>query len=100
MTETQLKKKVLAMVKKKFPDVWCYKVADKFCAGLPDIILCVPDNERIGRFAGIELKRPGAKPRPLQSHIIEKINDAGGVAICADSVKQCEDFLLTMKGGD
>ena len=88
ISETQLKVKVLRMIKKDFPKVWCYKTADKFASGIPDLLICMN-----GHLIGIELKRPGAKPRPLQVAILEKIRAAGGQAMCADSVDQCQHFL-------
>jgi hypothetical protein len=88
MTETELKKKVLSMIKREFPKVWCYKTADRFAAGIPDLLLCVN-----GHLVGIELKRPGGKPRPLQLQIIEKIRAAGGQAMWTDSVDRARHFL-------
>ena len=44
-------------------------------AGLPDIIACVK-----GRYVGIEVKRPGNGPTPLQKLRLQNIRDAGGIA--------------------
>ncbi len=40
-----------------------------------------------GRFVSIEMKRPGAKPRPGQLRWIELVESFGGVAGWADSVE-------------
>jgi len=92
MLESELKKKVLRMLKSEFPHVWFYKVSDKFCSGLPDIIMCFN-----GHLVGLELKRPGAKPRPLQVLILEKIRKAGGFAMCSDNLDQCHHFLADVQ---
>jgi Holliday junction resolvase len=55
--------------------------------GLPDIVACYR-----GRFIGIEVKRPGEKPTPLQSHVLGEILKAGGAAFVltsADEVDKC-----------
>lgn len=42
--------------------------------GVADILLCIR-----GKFIAIELKVPGNKPTPLQSHFISKVIACGGV---------------------
>lgn len=51
-------------------------------AGVPDIICC--SNQ--GKFIGIEVKRPGQKPRAIQKAFLDSINQIGGVGFYATSV--------------
>ena len=99
MTELQLQKKVIRMMKREFPDAFFYKAHDQFTAGIPDIVGCIS-----GVFFGVELKRPGARPRKLQVYVMEQIRNAGGYALCADSLDQVKHFLFDLqilrKGGD
>lgn len=55
--------------------------------GVPDIICCVR-----GLFVGIEVKAPGKERTvtPNQRHHLDRIMDAGGIAIVATSVEQVE----------
>lgn len=55
--------------------------------GLPDIHGIIPG----GRFFAIEVKMPGAYPRPNQRAQIAEINAAGGLVFVARSLKDVED---------
>lgn len=50
-------------------------------AGWPDTSMCID-----GLFVGVEIKKPGETPTPLQVHKLTMIEDAGGVGIWADSL--------------
>lgn len=58
-------------------------------AGVPDILAC----SNKGIFIGIEVKRFGQKPKPIQQAFLDQINNLGGVAFYATSVKEVEDNL-------
>lgn len=58
-------------------------------AGVPDLLCC--SNE--GRFIGIEVKRPGQKPKPIQQAFLNTINNLGGIAFSAVSVEEVEQNL-------
>lgn len=45
-------------------------------SGVPDIVCCAR-----GRFLAIECKAGGNNPTALQAREIERINDAGGIAV-------------------
>jgi len=93
LSETRLKEKVLAMLKKEFPDAWVYKTADRWKAGIPDVLVC-----RKGRFYATELKVGDNKATRLQLYVLKQIKRAGGrVAVCR-SVDQVRN-LLNNKGG-
>lgn len=44
--------------------------------GIPDLLVCCN-----GHFLGVELKAPNGKPSELQLWNIEKIKEAGGIAM-------------------
>ena len=58
-------------------------------AGVPDLLCC----SNKGIFIGIEVKRPGQKPKPIQQAFLNIINDLGGVGIMATSVEDVETQL-------
>jgi len=93
-SETRLKEKVLAMLRREFGDAWVYKTSDRWKAGIPDVLIC-----RKGRFFAAELKAGNNKATRLQLYVLEQIKRAGGrVAVCR-SVDQVRN-LLTNEGGD
>jgi hypothetical protein len=53
-----------------------------------DYLLCVN-----GRFLGIEAKRDGGEPTDRQMQMMREIRNAGGVAICVNSVSQAAGEL-------
>lgn len=58
-------------------------------AGTPDILACIN-----GRFVGIEVKKPkGGVVSELQKFKIKQIQNAGGVAFVARSVKDVKQEL-------
>lgn len=58
-------------------------------AGVPDLLCC----SKQGRFIGVEVKRPGQKPKPIQQSFLDTINSLGGVGIVATSVEDVETQL-------
>lgn len=59
-------------------------------AGVPDIIAC--SNQ--GKFIGIEVKRPGEKPKPIQQAFLDAINQLNGVGFSAVSVDEVKNELI------
>jgi len=88
MTETQLKAKVLIMIKQKYPEVWVYKSADKFTAGIPDLIGC-----KEGIFFAVELKVKKNHPSHIQKWTLEQIELSGGWATWCNSVEGVDEFI-------
>ena len=77
--EKKVKDKVVTQLK-ALGAYYFYPVTGGFGAsGVPDIIVCYK-----GRFFGLECKANGNKPTPLQQLNIDKINDAGGIALVID----------------
>lgn len=67
-------------------------------AGLPDLILIAP---RVGRFVGIEVKRPVlGVTSELQKAILRKINRAGGYGCVAYCVEEALEFLRKADAGE
>jgi hypothetical protein len=67
-------------------------------AGLPDLILIAP---KVGRFVGIEVKRPVlGVVTELQKAILRKINRAGGYGCVAYSVEDALEFLRKADAGE
>ena len=62
--------------------VYVVKVVSASRNGTPDLLCCYK-----GRFIAIEVKRPGEKPTVLQNAKLEKIREAGGVAVWVDSLE-------------
>lgn len=92
MKETELKNKVIRMLRREFPDAWFFKASDKFTAGIPDIIGCYQS-----RMFGIELKVPPNKVTQLQLYELNRIVFSGGIAGVCYSV---DDVKKLLKGGD
>ncbi len=61
---------------RELPDTWCYKNVAVSVSGIPDIIGC-----HRGRFFAWELKIGSNKPTKLQAHILDEIENAGGLAL-------------------
>ena len=61
--------------------------------GIPDIVACIN-----GKFTGIEVKRPGGKPSPLQIANIEQIRNNGGSAEIVYSFEEAKQFIDSVLG--
>lgn len=72
MTESQV---VSKLVRKLNEHGHFWKSADRFRAGVPDIVGCYK-----GRFAGIEVKVEYNKPSPIQIYTMLQIIKHGGYA--------------------
>jgi hypothetical protein len=86
-TETQLKNKVMKYLNTVDKAVF-FKIADKFTAGIPDIIGCYNS-----KFMAFELKRKGKKPTKIQAYILNVINKAGGVAEVITDLEQVKNII-------
>ena len=58
--------------------------------GVPDILAVIS-----GRFVAIEVKAPGGKPSKLQLAQLKRIENAGGVAMVAESVDEVIAYLAS-----
>jgi hypothetical protein len=58
------------------PKVYAEKIAQISIRGTPDLFLCIR-----GMFFGMELKDGKEKPTRLQQYQLDKIREAGGVAL-------------------
>jgi len=60
--------------------------------GAPDLVCSV-----YGLFIGIEVKRPGHKPRPLQEVHLKRIEESHGHTLVACSVDEVRDFVAKLQ---
>lgn len=86
--ETSLKRRVLSALKTQHPGSVVFKIADKFTAGIPDLIIVIN-----GRVIWIELKTPKGKVSNIQQYTIDKINSAGGRAYICRSVDEVMNVM-------
>lgn len=74
--EAKVKAKVVKILKERGV-YYFYPVTGGFGrSGIPDIICCIN-----GKFLAIECKAGKNKPTPLQEMEMQKIKDAGGIAM-------------------
>jgi hypothetical protein len=88
LSETQLKNRVIEFLRKRFPNAWFYKTADRWTSGIPDLILCID-----GLFYAIELKVGTNKLTRIQQYVLTKIQSAGGQATVCRSLDEVRQFL-------
>lgn len=92
------KQDVDAWLKKAGPSVvWHHKAftGGYGASGAPDYLLCLN-----GAFWGLEIKRPGKGPTPIQSRRMNAIRSAGGQAVAgtADVVIEAMTDWLAARG--
>lgn len=89
MTEKELVEKIrkyLGSIKGLF--YWKEHGGQYGTAGIPDIIVCYK-----GRFIAFECKKIGGKPTLLQKITINKIIQAGGLAVIVNSLDQVQQVI-------
>jgi hypothetical protein len=90
-SESKIVAKILDALR-KLPGMWCFKThgGPMQAAGLPDVMGIYN-----GRGFGLEVKRPGNKPTPIQLAMMEKIAAAGGLVAVVHSP---EEALAALEG--
>jgi Holliday junction resolvase len=89
--EGKVKKKVVEALKKHNVYYFFPATGGYGRSGVPDIVCCIK-----GRFLAIECKANGNNPTALQTREMDKINEAGGMAIVVrDTDYELVDKLLT-----
>lgn len=103
MKKPVLEAPIVKKIKKKIEQRgwWGFKThgsADQV-RGLPDLIGCFNAEcpncgfGPIGRFVAFEVKKPGGDATPLQAFTIQRIKNAGGIAVVIHSVEEALDIL-------
>lgn len=67
----------------------CWKFTSPGTAGVPDRIIILPG----GHIGFVELKRPGAKPRPLQQHRHQQLQQLGAASHTLDNPNNIQDII-------
>src|SRR5512146_1743807 len=80
--ETWLVRKILAALN-SLPETKVIKVGSECEVGTPDLLGCSR-----GRMVALEVKQPGEKPRPIQSHRLDEWRRAGAIAGVVRSVEE------------
>ncbi len=92
LSESDLKRKVLAFLKQNYPDSWVYKTSDRWISGIPDLLIV--EN---GRLYAIELKVGKNKATKLQQHTLNAIAVAGGISGVCRSVDDVKTLMKRRK---
>lgn len=91
MLERQVEKALVDAIKK------AGGIAPKFTspgtAGMPDRLIILPK----GRIAFVELKRPGQKPRPLQTRQMDRLTQLGCMVRTIDHPNQIQDLIYEIQ---
>jgi hypothetical protein len=88
MTELQLKNRVRAAIRKKYPDAFIWKIHDAFTAGIPDFLVIIPTPSGRGKHIFIELKVGMNKLSRIQEWTRDKIKASGGAVLTCWSVQE------------
>ena len=93
MNETEIVKKIIAYLR-TVPGCFCWKEHGGMygTAGIPDIISCID-----GKFIAFEVKTATGKTTALQERTIERIHNAGGVAVVVRSVDDVKAVIEETK---
>lgn len=67
----------------------CWKFTSPGTAGVPDRIIILPG----GHIAFIELKAPGQKPRPLQTHRHQQLTHLGATVRTIDNPNHIQQVI-------
>lgn len=93
MREKIIEQKLVTAVKKH--DGICPKFVSPGFDGMPDRLVLLPN----GRFAFVEVKAPGEKPRPLQLARHDMLQKLGHRVYVLDDAEQIEKIIQEI-GGD
>lgn len=89
--EARLKARIVRCIK-SIDGVWAYPTADRFRAGIPDILGVFR-----GKAFAIEVKLPTGRVSEIQRLTLEKIHEAGGYVCIARSVEDAASFLAKIQ---
>lgn len=87
MREKTIEKKLVQVVKNE--GGMCPKLVSPGTDGMPDRMVLLPE----ARIGFVEVKAPGAKPRPLQERRHEQLRDLGFSVSVLDSPEQIPGII-------
>lgn len=91
MLERDVERRLVSRLRAEVPAARCLKFTSPGCSGVPDRIILLPG----GAVVFAELKRPGEKPRALQTVEHERLRRLGfQVYGCVDSYDMVEAVVL------
>ncbi len=95
--ESALQRRIQVALRKRYPGCYVRKihVSEFQSGGIADLVCCIN-----GRFAAVEVKRPGEQPSRLQCLEADEVRRAGGIAITAtspdDAIRQLDRALASV----
>lgn len=91
--ETKFKIEVQKRLK-EIPDLWVVKIQMVALRGIPDLLICYK-----GMLYAWELKTLKGVVEPLQQHVLNNINKAGGIArvVSPANLEECMEELVNGK---
>lgn len=87
MQEKDIEKYLVELVKNL--GGWALKFVSPGVSGVPDRLILIPG----GRMFFAELKRPGARPRPLQIAVHQRLRRLGFEVYVIDSKEKAEEVV-------
>ena len=88
-SEAVLRRKIVAAIKRQYPQAWVYHPCDTTHSGIPDLLCCVE-----GKFLALEVKTPTGYVTPIQYAILSQIHLAKGKAHVIRNVEELTGFYL------
>jgi hypothetical protein len=90
--ESDVQTKIIKWARSQ-PKVWVckYQATPYSSNGVPDLLLAVGQ-----RFLGLEVKKPGGKPTPMQLRIQAEIRSTGSRSEIVESLAQAKVIILEM----
>ena len=85
--ERDIEKKLVNAVREK--GGWAVKLSAQWVAGIPDRLILLPQ----GKCCFIELKRPGAEPRPIQVRRARQLRALGFKVYVIDSQEKITEVI-------
>lgn len=93
MLEKEIEEYLVRKVRSEITGALCWKFVSPGHAGVPDRIILLPS----GDCVFVELKRPGERPRLLQTACIEQMRKAGQRVMVCDSKESIDRLIADLQ---